>query len=224
MYSLIDGNQITAIAIRPPRVVSHSGRDWDTREGAPDRDHHLAQVGIVPRVSTERPADTDTHTHDGTWEIIDGQVVRVWTEREWTEQELFAREQAAVPSIADVVAARLVAADNDNPPVWFAPQGAHDAWLPGAIVLHPDTGDRHLNELPIPNVWGLTVHGWRNLDAWPPDPDPDGTLPWVEGDSFLLGDRRSYDGAVYECITPHTAWPGTGWTPPTSPSLWTLVE
>ena len=44
---------------------------------------------------------------------------------------------------------------------------------------------------------------------------------WQVGEVVEVGDLRSYDGQVYECIQAHTTQ--ADWTPPESPSLWTAV-
>jgi hypothetical protein len=47
--------------------------------------------------------------------------------------------------------------------------------------------------------------------------------PWAEGNTFTLGQVVSYANKNYKNIQPHTAWVGTGWTPPTTPALWSYV-
>lgn len=44
------------------------------------------------------------------------------------------------------------------------------------------------------------------------------------GDSvdYAVGDRVSYDGTLYKCLTAHTSQ--STWTPPDSPSLWVRVD
>ena len=44
--------------------------------------------------------------------------------------------------------------------------------------------------------------------------------PWVVGEAVVVGDLRSYDGVVYECIQSHTTQ--SGWEPPDTPSLWSV--
>jgi len=188
------------------------------RLSAPDgrwTDELAALCGFVRIVDTVRPADTDTHTHERTVEVIDGTPTVVWTERAWTEEEVQARLLADAPDITEVVAARLVAADNANPPLWFQPTGAHDAWLPGAIVLD-ESGDRWQNTLTVPNVWAFDVIGWVNLDADEPGDDPQ---PWVQPtgahDAYPAGAVVTHNGQTW--VNTHgdgNVWePGAfGWT------------
>lgn len=42
-----------------------------------------------------------------------------------------------------------------------------------------------------------------------------------EGESYTVGDRRLYGGALYKCLTAHTSQPD--WTPTEAPSLWAKV-
>ena len=39
---------------------------------------------------------------------------------------------------------------------------------------------------------------------------------------YEVGDRVSYDGTLYKCLTSHTSQ--STWTPPDSPSLWVRVD
>lgn len=45
---------------------------------------------------------------------------------------------------------------------------------------------------------------------------------WAAGESYYIGDIRSYDGTLYKCIQSHTA--AEGWEPPNTPSLWEVYE
>jgi hypothetical protein len=70
----------------------------------------------------------------------------------------------------------------------------------------------------------VTLSNWTP-DATPalwvvkqPDPVEGETLPWVAGEAVKTGDKRMFEGIVYECITEHTTQ--AGWTPPNTPSLW----
>jgi hypothetical protein len=48
--------------------------------------------------------------------------------------------------------------------------------------------------------------------------------PWAEGNTYTLGEVVSYANKNYKDLQPHTAWVGTGWTPPATPALWSYVE
>src|SRR5215207_1953813 len=43
---------------------------------------------------------------------------------------------------------------------------------------------------------------------------------WAEGNTYAVGDRVTYNGRLYEAMVAHTAWPGAGWNPAATPSLW----
>ncbi|WP_083921192.1 glycosyl hydrolase family 18 protein [Hahella ganghwensis] len=47
--------------------------------------------------------------------------------------------------------------------------------------------------------------------------------PWQEGDTFTAGQYVTYNAGIYEALTTHTAYPGTGWTPEVG-SLWRYEE
>jgi chitinase len=43
---------------------------------------------------------------------------------------------------------------------------------------------------------------------------------WAEGTSYVVGSRVTYNGRLYEALVAHTAYPGAGWNPAATPSLW----
>jgi hypothetical protein len=43
---------------------------------------------------------------------------------------------------------------------------------------------------------------------------------WAEGSTYAQGARVTYTGRLYEALVAHTAHPGTGWNPASTPSLW----
>jgi hypothetical protein len=164
-------------------------------------------------VDAPRPADTDTSTHDRSIELVHGLPTVVWTEREWTDAEVAARREVEAPDMTTVLAAKLVAADNESPQPWQQPTGAHDAYLPGAIVLDGVGGDRHRNTLTVPNVWSLDVYGWENVDATTPtDPQP-WKQPLGAQDAYQIGDRATHNGQTWTSTAANNVWvPGQfGW-------------
>lgn len=100
---------------------------------------------------------------------------------------------------------------------WVQPTGAHDAWPLGAQVTH--NGHTWTSLIPD-NVWEPGAAGsevlWRCEDC---APAPGGE--WVSGEQGIVpGDRRTYQGNVYECVQ----IPGVNiWPPPTVPALWKLI-
>src|SRR3954447_16403216 len=44
---------------------------------------------------------------------------------------------------------------------------------------------------------------------------------WAEGNSYTAGQQVTYQGHLYTALVTHTAWPGAGWNPASTPSLWT---
>jgi chitinase len=44
--------------------------------------------------------------------------------------------------------------------------------------------------------------------------------PWTEGTTYTAGDQVTYQGHQYRALVTHTAYPGAGWNPAATPSLW----
>src|SRR4051794_23317425 len=65
----------------------------------------------------------------------------------------------------------------------------------------------------IPSSNAATTGGASTLAAC--------TAPaWAEGNSYNVGSQVTYNGHLYSALVAHTAWPGTGWNPAATPSLW----
>jgi chitinase len=43
---------------------------------------------------------------------------------------------------------------------------------------------------------------------------------WAEGNTYTVGQQVTYNGHLYQALVTHTAWPGAGWNPAATPSLW----
>ncbi|WP_428983031.1 carbohydrate-binding protein [Phytohabitans maris] len=43
---------------------------------------------------------------------------------------------------------------------------------------------------------------------------------WAEGNTYTAGAQVTYAGRLYQALVTHTAYPGTGWNPAATPSLW----
>jgi chitinase len=43
---------------------------------------------------------------------------------------------------------------------------------------------------------------------------------WAEGNTYTAGQQVTYQGRLYQALVTHTAWPGAGWNPASTPSLW----
>lgn len=99
-------------------------------------------------------------------------------------------------------------------PAWIQPIGAHDAYPAGAKVTHG--GKRWLNAHGDGNIWEPGVFGWNEVV------EAGDVSPWVSGEAIALGDRRAYNGAVYECIAVDGAGANV-WTPDLVPALWKAV-
>jgi chitinase len=65
----------------------------------------------------------------------------------------------------------------------------------------------------LPHIGSASAAGPSTLAAC--------TAPaWAEGNTFAAGAQVSYNGHTYSALVAHTAWPGTGWNPAATPSLW----
>ena len=218
MYARVVNNTIDTLGGLPNGARRLDDGAWVTPPKDAWTQSDLEACGWFEVQETLRPDDTDTMTHDRSVELVDGTPVVVWTPRDRTAEELALVLEEEAPSVTDVLAAKLVEEANTTPPEWTQPQGAHDAYLPGAIVTDGPGGDRHQNTLSVPNVWGLTVHGWVNLDATvPTDPQPF-VQPTGAHDAYNIGDLVTFEGSTYESqIDANT------YSPTAYPAGWLLV-
>jgi hypothetical protein len=131
------------------------------------------------------------------------------------------RELSAADQLAALVAVATradVAASISTPKAWVQPQGAHDAYPPGAVVLAPG-GHRWRNDLPGFNVWPLAEPAahWTDLDAVVAV----GPQPWKQPvgstDAYAKGAVVTYGGKTWTSTVAANVWaPGTG-------TLWTAA-
>ena len=84
-YALIQDNTIVEVVGTLPNVWNDGTRDWDLR---PMTDAELAAIGWHLVVTTPKPADTDTTTHDYSVELVAGKPTEVWTARPKTQLEI----------------------------------------------------------------------------------------------------------------------------------------
>lgn len=210
-YAQVTDNTITTIQGRLPKAARRLD-DGNWVLGLADATPDLVEAcGWHEVVDTVRPDDTDTTAHDRSIELVDGTPTVVWAERVKTADEVARDREAAAPDLTTAVAARLVAQDNANPQEWVQPTGAHDAYLPGALVLF--NAVEYRNALDVPNVWAPDVHGWEST-AQPPS----GPQPWAQPtgahDAYSTGDRVTHDGQTWESTVGANVWePGVaGWT------------
>jgi hypothetical protein len=174
--------------------------------------------GYFHLVETPEPVGNNTKKYNYSIVREGDMFVEKWTERPLTEAEQAELLETEAPDLASVIAAKLVTSENASPQPWVQPTGAHDAYLPGAIVLNGVDGDRYRNKLTIPNVWGLNVHGWENLDVvLPTDPQP-----WVQPtgahDAYNIGDQVTFEGNTYESLID-----GNTWSPTSYPAGWNQI-
>lgn len=210
MYAYVTDSIVHAVGRLPQAARRADTGQWVL--GLPDATVELQQAcGWYAVADATRPTDNDTTTHDRTVELVDGIPTVVWTQRAKTADETFAEEQAQAPDLTAALAARLTT----EPATWVQPSGAHDAYLPGQVVLDAD-GDRHRNDLGVPNVWPVdNLHArWTNLDAVVPE----GPQPWVQPtgahDAYEAGAVVTHNGQTWVSDVDANTWePGVyGWT------------
>lgn len=88
----------------------------------------LAATGWAEVVEAERPADTDTTTHDRSVELVDGVPTVVWTERAKTQAELDADTEQGNASAIDTAITNALAELRmmaDHPALPVVPSGTH---------------------------------------------------------------------------------------------------
>ena len=174
---------------------------------------------------TQENYDTVTDTNTLTTWDIDTTTVTVTTDgvvtetRPMTPQEItFWQEKTAADYGTPVVLMQGLMreyATTQNPetaPPWVAPTGAHDAYLPGAIVKH--NGKDWRNDLPAANVWEPGTQNAQWFDLTPPVSGPQ---PWVQPtgshDAYAVGAIVTHKGQTWVSNTAANVWePGVyGW-------------
>lgn len=105
---------------------------------------------------------------------------------------------------------------------WRQPHGAHDAYIPWAVVRHSDKYWR--NTLTVLNVWEPGVYGWEEVDeseATNPGVEKPAT-PWAPGIDLKADDIVTYGGSKYRVVQPHKTQ--EDWLPNTTHSLYTRIS
>ena len=93
MYALVENDTIVDGTVGAlPDVWNDGTRDWDLR---PMDAAQLSELGWYEVVTTERPPDTDTTTHDYSVDLVGGTPTEVWTERPKTPDEVASAEASA---------------------------------------------------------------------------------------------------------------------------------
>lgn len=100
---------------------------------------------------------------------------------------------------------------------WRQPTGAHDAYPAGWVVTH---GGAQWESLTPANVWEPGVTGWREVVTDPEAP-PEWVQPTGAHDAYQIGDRVTYNGAIYTSLISDNVWAPTdypaGWQEETTP-------
>jgi hypothetical protein len=175
-------------------------------------------------IYTAEEHDIDGVTTITTWNVdtstvtitVDGDVIEqrpMTSEEEEFWQRHVAEEMASPSVIVNGLAREYATKQNvDDAPPWAQPTGAHDAYLPGAIVAHNTKKWR--NDLPSANVWepGTQNAGWFDLT-----PPSEGPQPWVQPqgahDAYNVGDQVTHNGQTWISTVAANVWePGVyGW-------------
>ena len=236
MHALIRDGQITETRPWLPQIWWDGTRWWDLREGQ----HDPADAGWQAVVETDRPEDTETHTHESATVLVAGVPTVVWTAREWTDEELAERaENAAIADLRTRLAAVEVhlwppdeVPDAPDPQDYPAFGGI---WHPGTIIA--DGGRLWINTTTVPLTSAPSEfpgrpeqwdHLFREVATTTGPEEPDPTYPqwkgeWSASADYVPGDHVTRDGVIYKCLVAHgAAYAGT-WGPPTT-GVWELVQ
>ncbi len=74
----------------------------------------------------------------------------------------------------------------------------------------------YLNDSYKGYTYNIDVKKGEGGGGTPPAADDE----WKEGPSYRIGQVVTHLGKRYSCLQAHTAWPGAGWKPSTTPALW----
>ena len=210
MHALVINNEIVKYGKLPTSARHLETGDWVLGTPGPECGWYLV-------VDAPRPENTETTTYTRNVELVDGQPTMIWVERPKTEKELVSDLERNAPDLTETIAAKLTSQDNTSPKPWKQPEGAHDAYLPGAIVTDGVGGEEYRNDLSVPNVWGLSTHGWVLVNQ------PTGPQPWVQPtgahDAYNIGDQILWtDDLVYASTIDANTY-----SPATYPAGWQVV-
>ena len=212
LYAHVNGTTVDTVSALP--ALYFDGTEWHDWRGDPPWRTEPGDAGWFPITTTQRPADTDTTTHDESVQLVAGLPVQTWTPRPWTADELAARAEQATAeakavedrAILDAIARTSASAHADGE-TWTAPTGAHDAYALGVTVKH--AGKTWLSLIPA-NVWAPGVTGWREVVA-------EGPAAWVQPlgahDAYPLGAKVTHKGKTWTSTAAANVWrPGVyGW-------------
>ena len=231
MYAHIANDQITTTRHTLPATWEHDGQLWDIRPGQ----HPPEAAGWHEDVEVARPADTDTHTHESTIELIDGVPTRVWTPRPWSDEEIASRAEAEA-RLTDLEA-RIA---NIEAKLWPAPADPTDpddpsvtdwegVWPDGGLLREGGIVWRNVSGVPLttpPSGFPGVASQWGHLfvAVLTPEPEPEpeepGVQPWAEGVAYSVGQEVTHAGRTWRCKLAHTSH--IGWVP--SAAAWAVWE
>ena len=125
------------------------------------------------------------------------------------------------PSRAPSLFAEVLTDDSGEPQQWIQPSSTNP-YLTGDEVIYNGLVYRSLIDN---NVWSPDDYpaGWELISQPEPEPEPEPTIPeWTQPDAgspYMIGDRVTFNGSVYESIIDNNVW-----SPADYPQGWTLIE
>ncbi|MGO1608134.1 MAG: hypothetical protein ACTHXF_11715 [Brevibacterium yomogidense] len=141
-------------------------------------------------------------------EMTDEEIVARLIELD-TERDPLLAERARRRRVADLEARMeeaqvewFVASGREQGENWIQPTGYHNAYPLGWTVTHD--GKEWVSLTPA-NVWEPGVSGWR--EAVEDGGVPEWVRPTGTHDAYQLGDRVTFEGAVYESTMDGNVWP-----------------
>ena len=223
MYAHIANNRITETRHRLPEAWEHGGVLYDIRPGQ----HPPEAAGWHEVIIQPRPADTGTHTHESTIELIDGVPTRVWTSRPWSDEEIASRVEAEArltdleARIANIESKLWPPTPEDAPaddaPTW-AELERPGWWMPSTLLSDGGKVWRNVSGDVLttpPSGFPSGTASWSHLfvehsASTEPEPDP-GAQPWAEGVAYSVGALVTHAGRTWRCKLAHTSH--SGWAP-----------
>lgn len=129
-----------------------------------------------------------------TWSNEDVEAARIALTTESERRNTIATAEAKMNSLVQEYSKASGRKDGDD---WVQPLGAHDSYPLGSITTHE--GKQWIS-LMTGNVWEPGSSGWREYVEPEGGRVPEYSAPSGAHDAYMVGDRVSYIGTVFESM------------------------